>query len=331
MKLCILGSGSWGTVLTSHIRKAGHDISLWAFDQKEFEYLDQKRESPLVKGVRLDRTIFITQDMEKALEGREGVVMAVPSHAVCSTAQKAAAFWPDKAWVVCVSKGLEEDSHLRLSQVLKENLPPGTPVAALSGPSHAEEVALQMPTTVVAASEDEALAQTIQNVFHTDYFRVYTSTDVIGVELGGSLKNVIAIAAGILDGLGLGDNTKAALMTRGLYEMTKLGVAMGAQPLTFAGLAGMGDLTVTCISRHSRNRLLGEKVGKGATLEQALKEMTMVAEGVKTSKAALALAATANVEVPITQEVYNVLFEGKRVKEAVKSLLTRSAKPEHDL
>ena len=183
----------------------------------------------------------------------------------------------------------------------------------------------------MAASSNLNLAQTIQRVFHSDYFRVYTSDDVIGIELGGALKNVIAIAAGILDGLGLGDNTKAALMTRGLYEITKLGVAVGAKPQTFAGLAGMGDLTVTCISRHSRNRLLGEKIGKGATLAQALKEMTMVAEGVKTSKAALVLAKMVGVEVPITQEVYNVLFEDKPVKEAITSLLIRSAKIENDL
>jgi glycerol-3-phosphate dehydrogenase (NAD(P)+) len=188
-----------------------------------------------------------------------------------------------------------------------------------------------MPTTVVAASSDMELAKIVQKAFHSDYFRVYTSSDVVGVELGGALKNVIAIAAGILDGLGLGDNTKAALMTRGLHEISRLGIALGAKPSTFAGLAGMGDLIVTCISRHSRNRLLGEKIGKGATLSQALKEMVMVAEGVKTAEAAFALAKRSGVEVPITQEVYKVLFEDKPAKEAVVSLLSRSAKSEFEV
>jgi glycerol-3-phosphate dehydrogenase (NAD(P)+) len=226
---------------------------------------------------------------------------------------------------------LEEDTHLRISEVLKQNFNNEVPIAVLSGPSHAEEVSRKMPTTVVVASPDSGLCKTIQDVFHSDYFRVYTAEDVPGVELGGALKNVIAIAAGINDGLGLGDNTKAAIMTRGLHEITRLGVALGAQAKTFSGLTGMGDLIVTCTSRHSRNRLLGEKLGKGATLAQALKEMVMVAEGIKTSHAALELAHQFNVEVPITQEVYEVAFKAKTSADAAKSLLSRAAKPEQEL
>ncbi|HET9869528.1 MAG TPA: NAD(P)H-dependent glycerol-3-phosphate dehydrogenase, partial [bacterium] len=217
-----------------------------------------------------------------------------------------------------------------MSQVLAECLPPGTRVGVLSGPSHAEEVSRKVPTTVVVASQDPDLPLEIQNLFHTDYFRVYTSTDLVGVELGGALKNVIAIAAGILDGLGLGDNTKAALMTRGLHEMSRLGTALGAKPETFAGLTGMGDLMVTCVSRHSRNRLLGEKIGRGAGLEAALAEMTMVAEGVKTARSAVELAEGLGVEVPIMRQVHEVLYGGKGAPEAMAALLSRSAKPERE-
>ncbi len=331
MKICVLGAGSWGIALSAHLHRAGHDIRLWEHDPAKAEELRQTRENKvLLPGVLLPVDIQITSSMEEVLEGREGVVLAVPSHVVRTTVQKAVFSWPQSAWVVCATKGLEEDSHLRMSQVLKEYVKNEHLISVLSGPSHAEEVSRKMPTTIVASSTNQALAHTVQGVFHSDYFRVYTSPDVIGVELGGSLKNVIAIAAGISDGLGLGDNSKAALMTRGLHEITRLGVALGAQPPTFAGLAGMGDLIVTCCSRHSRNRLLGEKIGKGTTLQQALKEMVMVAEGIKTSHAAVELAQGAQIEVPITQEVYSVLFEGKSAREAVKSLLARSAKSEQD-
>lgn len=329
MKLCILGAGSWGIALSLHLKRAGHDIILWEYDASKAGQLAQTREDKkLLPGILLPREINVTSDMPQALSGREGVVMAVPSHGVRSTLALASPAWPQGAWVVCASKGLEEASHLRMSEVLKQSLKEGVPIAVISGPSHAEEVSRKMPTTVVAASDDEKLSKTVQEVFHSDYFRVYTSKDLTGVELGGALKNVIAIAAGITDGLGLGDNTKAAIMTRGLHEMTRLAVALGAQASTFSGLAGMGDLIVTCTSRHSRNRLLGEKIGKGATLEQALKEMVMVAEGVKTSHAAIDLAQQCQVEVPITSEVYEVLFKGKTAKEAAHSLLSRSAKPE---
>ncbi len=331
MKLCVLGGGSWGIALSLHLSKAGHDLTLWEYDPLKAKALEEKRGNPrLLPGVTFPPSIRVTDKMETALAGREGVVLVVPSHVVRQTALKAAPYWPSGAWAVCASKGLESESHLRMSEVLEQALPPKTPLAILSGPSHAEEVSRQMPTTVVSASKTQGLAETIQEVFHSDSFRVYTSSDMIGVELGGSLKNVIAIAAGITDGLGLGDNAKAALMTRGLHEMTRLGMALGAQARTFAGLAGMGDLIVTCTSQHSRNRLLGEKIGRGETLQQALEGMVMVAEGVKTSRAAAALARQAGVEVPITEEVCKVLFEGRTAKEAVRSLLSRSAKPEQD-
>jgi glycerol-3-phosphate dehydrogenase (NAD(P)+) len=331
MKLCVLGAGSWGIALTVHLKRAGHELTLWTHNPEMARELDEKRENKLLlPGIHLPSDIRITEDIGRALEGGEGVVLAVPSHVVRETAQKALPQWPGSLWIACATKGLEETTHLRMSQVLDQCFKDKAPIAVLSGPSHAEEVSRKMPTTVVSASAEAGLAQTVQKAFHSDYFRVYTSTDVAGVELGGALKNVIAIAAGITDGLGLGDNAKAALMTRGLHEITRLGVALGAKAQTFAGLAGMGDLIVTCTSRHSRNRLLGEKLGKGATLEEALRQMVMVAEGVKTAHAAMALAREAKVEIPITEQVYQVLFEGKNAKEAVSALLARSAKPEQD-
>ena len=331
MKISVLGAGSWGIALSVHLHRAGHSVCLWHHDSQKAELLRQQRENKLLlPGISLPPEIPITSGLGEALKGREGVILAVPSHAVRTTLQKALEVWPPGAWAACAAKGLEEESHLRLSEILKQYLKSESLIAVISGPSHAEEVSRKMPTTVVAASTDAALAAAVQGVFHSDYFRVYTSSDVPGVELGGALKNVIAIAAGITDGLGLGDNAKAALMTRGLHEMTRLGSALGAKAPTFAGLAGMGDLAVTCFSRHSRNRLLGEKLGKGATLSQALSEMVMVAEGVKTSHAAVDLARKAAVEVPIMAEVYQILFQGKSAKEAAKSLLSRSAKPEQE-
>lgn len=331
MKLCVLGAGSWGIALSAHLHRAGHKVRLWEFDPGKAETLQKTRENKVIlPGILLHADILVTSQTEEALEGGEGVVLVVPSHVARPTIQKAVATWPKGAWVACATKGLEEQSHLRMSEVLREYIKDENLIAVISGPSHAEEVSRKMPTTVVAASTNPTLSKTVQGVFHSDYFRVYTSTDLAGVELGGSLKNVIAIAAGISDGLGLGDNSKAALMTRGLHEITRLGLAYGAQPQTFAGLAGMGDLIVTCCSRHSRNRLLGEKIGKGATLEQALSEMVMVAEGVKSSHAAVDLAKKAKVEVPITDEVYQVLFKGKSAKEALKSLMARAARAEQD-
>lgn len=331
MKICVLGAGSWGIALTIHLKRAGHTPTLWAYKAVQATRLAETRENPtLLPGAVLPDDILITHNLNDALADTEGVVMAVPSQSIRSTCWEASAFIDRGTWVVCAAKGLEETTHLRMSEVLKQNLTNNPSIAVLSGPSHAEEVLKKMPTTVVAASADAETATAVQSAFHSEYFRVYTSDDLIGVELGGALKNVIAIAAGITDGLGLGDNAKAALMTRGLHEITRLGVALGAQPATFAGLAGMGDLIVTCTSRHSRNRLLGEKLGKGATLETALGEMVMVAEGAKTARSALALAQQKKVEVPIIEEVNQVLFEGKKAKDALKSLLSRPSKSEKD-
>jgi len=332
MKICVLGAGSWGIALTVHLKRAGHHPTLWVYDPVQATQLIQTRENPtLLPGAKLSPDILVTHNMEESIKGAEGVLMVVPSQAVRSTAMKAKSHLNSRIWVVCGSKGLEEGTQLRLSEVLAQTLTPDHPIAVLSGPSHAEEVFKKMPTTVVSASSDPKTAALVQAAFHSDYFRVYTSNDLVGVELGGALKNVIAIAAGITDGLGLGDNAKAALITRGLHEMTRLGAALGADPATFAGLAGMGDLIVTCTSRHSRNRLLGEKLGKGASLQSALGEMVMIAEGAKTAKAALALAHKAKVEVPIIHEVNRVLFEGVSAKEALKSLLSRAAKSEKDM
>ncbi|HVM31866.1 MAG TPA: NAD(P)H-dependent glycerol-3-phosphate dehydrogenase [bacterium] len=331
MKLAVLGSGSWGTTLGLHLAQAGHSVSLFSSSEKKARELEQKRENrELLPGIKIPDSILISADLDRVLEGAEGVVFSVPSHVLRTVAKRAAPLWPQGAWALSASKGLEEGTHDRMSQILGQVLPAGTAVGVLSGPSHAEEVAQKIPTTVVVASAEPSLPGRIQAVFHTDYFRVYTSPDIVGVELGGALKNVIAIAAGILDGLGLGDNTKAALMTRGLHEMRRLGVGLGASAETFSGLTGMGDLMVTCVSRHSRNRLLGEKIGKGATLKQALSEMSMVAEGVRTAKSAVELAEQAGVEVPIMRQVYGVLYEGRTARESMAALLSRAARPETD-
>jgi glycerol-3-phosphate dehydrogenase (NAD(P)+) len=331
MKMAVLGAGSWGTALSLHLKRSGHLVTLWSHNPEKALELGRIRENKtLLPGILLPEDIKVTSDMAEALKGKEAVVFAVPSHAIRAACAAAAEVWPSGAWAVSASKGLEESTSLRISEVLKQTLKNETPIAVLSGPSHAEEVSRKMPTTLVAASPDAEISRKVQDAFHSDYLRVYTSPDLPGVEWGGALKNVIAIAAGITDGLGLGDNAKAALMTRGLHEMTRLGVALGAQAPTFSGLAGMGDLFVTCTSRHSRNRLLGEKIGKGAPPQRALTEMIMVAEGVKTAPAVLGLARKSGVEVPIASEVHQVLFLRKSASEAAKSLLSRTAKSEQD-
>jgi glycerol-3-phosphate dehydrogenase (NAD(P)+) len=329
MKTAILGGGSWGITLAAHLSRGPHEVRLWEFDPVRAERLKIERiDSVILPGVTLPDSVLVTSKIEEALADAEAVVFVVPSHTLRATAKNAASVWPIGALSIVATKGLEEESLKRMDEVLEECLPAGSPVVVLSGPSHAEEVARFQPTALVAASKKPAAAAKAQELFHADPLRVYTSADVAGVGLGGSLKNVIALAAGILDGLGLGDNTKAALMTRGLHEITRLGTALGASPQTFAGLTGMGDLFVTCMSRHSRNRLLGEKIGKGLTLDAALKEMVMVAEGVRTAKAAGALARRVGVEVPIVDQVNRVLFENLPAREGLKTLMSRNAKPE---
>jgi len=331
MKIGILGAGGWGTALSILLSSNGHKVTLWEFQPNVAHVLATKRvNEPLLSGVRIPDEVEITSELGQVVENAEIIVIAVPSHVVRSLTERMRSFSLQDKLVVSVAKGLENETLKRLSEVILENLPQlnSAQIVILSGPSHAEEVSRGVPTTVVAASESLESAKKIQRIFTTSTFRVYTNIDVIGVELGGSLKNIIAIAAGISDGVGYGDNTKAALMTRGLVEITRLGVAMGANPMTFAGLSGMGDLIVTCMSRYSRNRYVGEQIGRGRKLSEVLSEMVMVAEGVRTTKSAVALAEKYHVEMPITQQVYEVLFGNKDPQVAMSELMSRDLKVE---
>ena len=331
MKIGILGAGGWGTALSILLSSNGHKVTLWEFQPNVAHVLATKRvNESLLPGVRIPDEVEITSELGQVVENAEIIVIAVPSHVVRSLTERMRSFSLQDKLVVSVAKGLENETLKRLSEVILENLPQlnSAQIVILSGPSHAEEVSRGVPTTVVAASESLESAKKIQRIFTTSTFRVYTNIDVIGVELGGSLKNIIAIAAGISDGVGYGDNTKAALMTRGLVEITRLGVAMGANPMTFAGLSGMGDLIVTCMSRYSRNRYVGEQIGRGRKLSEVLSEMVMVAEGVRTTKSAVALAEKYHVEMPITQQVYEVLFGNKDPQVAMSELMSRDLKVE---
>lgn len=328
MKVTILGAGSWGIALAKLLTCNQHEVTIWSVDAEEIamlkEFCEHKQKLP---GVILPGTVHFTTDTEASLAEAELVVMAVPSPFVRSTAKLVAPYFPKSATMVSVSKGIEEGTLKRLSEVLDEEIP-GVSLAVLSGPSHAEEVGKLLPTTVVVGSDSIETAKMVQDVFMTDFFRVYTSPDVVGIELGGALKNVIALAAGIADGLGCGDNTKAALITRGIVEITSLGTKMGGYPATFSGLSGIGDLFVTCASRHSRNRRAGFLIGQGMTADEAMNEVKMVVEGVYSAKAALALAKKNDVVMPIVEVVNQVLFEGLASADALKILLTRDRKRE---
>lgn len=330
--ITVLGAGGWGTTLAIHLLLNGYRVSLWEFQPERAEELRRSRENRrLLPGVAIPEDVYISSDLEELITLQTGmVVFAVPSDAMRQVARKVARLGFGSPIILSVAKGIETDTLKRMSEVLADELPARVDrkIAVLSGPSHAEEVSQQIPTTVVAASADAEVAREVQRAFMSPHFRVYTNDDVIGVELGSSLKNIIAIAVGIIDGLGLGDNTKGALLTRGLAEITRLGLAMGAKAATFAGLSGMGDLVTTCISRHSRNRYLGEQIGKGKTLDEVLAEMVMVAEGVKTTRSAHRLSRKFRVEMPITDEVYAVLFENKSPARAVNELMMREAKAE---
>lgn len=332
LKVAVIGAGGWGTALAILLHGNGHEVRLWEFRPEVAEELARARENRhLLPGVLIPEQILITADLEKAATEAELVVVAVPSHTMREVARRLRPLpVMSKALVVSATKGIENESLMRMTEVLLAEIPELEPrrLVALSGPSHAEEVSRGISTAVVCACPSEESARSAQWAFMNKVFRVYTSSDVIGVELGGALKNVIAIAAGICDGAGFGDNTKAALQPRGLVEIVRLGVKMGANPLTFAGLTGMGDLIVTCMSKHSRNRYLGEQIGKGRTLQQILSEMMMVAEGVRTTRSAYALSLLHNVEMPITREVYRILFEGKDPRAALEDLMTRDAKME---
>ncbi|MFO7768155.1 MAG: NAD(P)H-dependent glycerol-3-phosphate dehydrogenase [bacterium] len=331
MKVTVLGAGSWGTALSVLLDGKGHEVRTWEFFPEAVEALNRDRENrKMLPGVPIPESILITNDMSEAMEGAEILLFVVPTTAVRPTAEKAASRVEGSPVVANAGKGIERGTGARISQILEKELPDrfSGHTVTLSGPSHAEEVSRGMPTTIVAASPDRAAAETVQRAFSTETLRVYTNIDQVGVELAGSLKNVIAVAAGVLDGLGFGDNSKGALMTRGLAEIGRLGQEMGADPLTFAGLSGMGDLITTCISRHSRNRNLGEMIGEGLTLDEALSKMVMVAEGVNTVQSTRELARRHGVEMPITEAMYQVLFERKRAAGAVQELMTRDLKPE---
>lgn len=324
-KVAVLGAGSWATALAVLLGKKGHEVRLWARRPEVAEELNGPRTNEqYLPGVAIPPEVTGYADLAAALKDVEAVVLGVPSHAFRGLLEQIKELVTPEMTFVNTAKGIEEKSLLRLSQVFAEVFPGWEDkFVVLSGPSHAEEVGRGVPTTVVSASSSRLRAEYVQDLFMTTYFRVYTNPDVIGVELGGALKNIIALGTGISDGLGFGDNTKAALMTRGLVEISRLGIAMGAKPLTFAGLAGVGDLIVTCTSMHSRNRRAGIELGKGKTLEEALASVKMVVEGVRTTRGAFALAQKYNVEMPIVTQAYQVLFEGYQAKEAVSILMTR--------
>lgn len=318
----IIGTGSWGLALGAMLDTHGHQITMWSAIESELRTLDSTRRSVSLPELVLSDRIVFTSRLDTVLAGQDLVIMAVPSIYVRETAAKMRPYCRPGQILVNVAKGIEEQTLLTLSDIIKEEIPQAE-VAVLSGPSHAEEVSRGLPTTCVAGARDRMTAEYIQNQFMNEVFRVYTSPDILGIEIGGALKNVIALAAGIADGLGYGDNTKAALITRGIYEITKLGMAMGGQMQTFGGLTGIGDLIVTCASMHSRNRRAGILIGKGYTMEAAMKEVKMVVEGVYSAKAGLALADRYQISMPIIAAVNEVLFDGKTAVAAVNDLMLR--------
>ena len=327
-KISVLGSGSWGLALALLLHNNGHEVLLWSARPENARKLREKRENPdRLPGVRLPDEIDVLTDMERALKDVDVTVLAVASPYIRSTAHKMAPFVCKDQKIVNVAKGIEEKTLKTLSEVIEEEIPQGN-VAVLSGPSHAEEVGRGLPTTCVISAHSQETAEYLQSIFMSPVVRVYTTPDILGVELGGALKNVIALAAGTADGLGYGDNTKAALITRGITEIGRLGKKMGAQMETFYGLSGIGDLIVTCASKHSRNRKAGYLIGQGYTMEEAMKEVQMVVEGVYSARAARELAEKYEVEMPIITEVNRVLFEGKSAAEAVMDLMLRDKKVE---
>lgn len=324
----VIGAGSWGTALARVLAKNGHQVTVWSIMEDEIAMLKEKREHQTkLPGVRLPETLVFTTDLQEAVEHKDMLVLAVPSPYTRSTARSMAPYVTKGQLIVNVAKGIEDGTYMTLTDIIEEEIPQAL-VAVLSGPSHAEEVGKDMPTTLVAGAAKKETAEYIQNAFMCDFIRVYTSPDVLGIELGGALKNVVALAAGIADGLGCGDNTKAALITRGIAEISRLGVAMGGKLESFTGLTGIGDLIVTCSSKHSRNRRAGQLIGQGYTYEQAMDEVKMIVEGVYSAKAAAGLAKKYHISMPIVQEVNEILFEGKPATEAVKDLMFRDKRSE---
>jgi len=328
MKITVLGDGGWGTTLSILLFKKKYDVTLWGVFPDYISYLRDIRENKkFLPGIKIPKALKITDSLESATSGSELMVLAVPSQYLRGVLKKLKALKIKNAVFVNVAKGIENSSLRRMSEVIEDVLGK-VPVVTLSGPSIAREVAQGVPSTIVASSKDKKLAMKVQDVFTAETLRVYTSDDLVGVELGGSLKNIIAIAAGINDGLGFGANSKAALITRGLVEMARLGVAMGAKKETFGGLSGMGDLITTCISQHGRNRWLGEEIGKGKKLAEIEKETDMVVEGVATTKSVYELAKKHKIEMPIVEQIYEVLYKNKDPKKAVVELMTRQPKAE---
>ena len=329
-KISVIGSGGWGIALTILLHKNGHDLTIWSFDKKEAEELKKIRQNKTkLPNILLPEDIKVTNDLREAVDDKDILILAVPSKAIRSVSKSLKNIIKDNQIIVNVAKGLEEDTLKTMTDIIEEELKDKNPkVAVLSGPSHAEEVGRGIPTTCVVSAHNKELTLYLQNIFMNPSFRVYTSPDMLGVEIGGALKNVIALAAGIADGLNYGDNTKAALITRGIKEISSLGVAIGGEQSTFYGLTGLGDLIVTCASMHSRNRRAGILLGQGKTLDEAIKEVNMVVEGVYSAKSALMAAKKYNVEIPIIEQVNAVLFENKNAAEAVNELMIRDKKLE---
>lgn len=327
----VIGAGSWGIALSVLLSGKGHDVCVWSAIGAEIDMLEKEHEhKDKLPGVKLADNITFSKDLEKTIKGKDILVLAVPSAFTRSTAASMKPFVENGQIIVNVAKGIEENTLMTLSQIIEEEIPQAV-VAVLSGPSHAEEVGRGIPTTIVVGARKRNTAEYIQNIFMNDVFRVYVSPDVLGIEVGAALKNVVALAAGIADGLGYGDNTKAALITRGISEISRIGMAMGGKFETFCGLSGIGDLIVTCASMHSRNRRAGILIGQGKTMQEAMDEVKMVVEGVFSAKAALSLARKYNLEIPIIEQVNRILFENKSADEAVKELMMRDKKVENPL
>lgn len=333
MRIFVLGAGGWGTTLSILLHNNGHDVTLWEYKRLYARQLNKTRVNKYyLPGVKIPSEIKITSSLDYLEQKPHLVVLAIPSQFIREVLKNMRKYDLRDTTFVSVAKGIENETFMTVSQVIKDVIPnvEDPNISVLSGPSHAEEVVKKIPTAVVVASSDENIAKYVQATFINSYFRVYSTTDLLGVELGGAIKNVIAIGAGIIDGAGFGDNTKAAIMTRGIAEVSRLGVKLGAKPETFAGLSGMGDLIVTCMSKHSRNRFVGEELGKGKKLEQILKSMKMIAEGVESCRSLYQMAIEHNVETPIVKAVYNILLLGKDpVKETYK-LMAREMKAEHE-
>lgn len=328
-KVAVIGAGSWGTALSLVLHTNGNEVTVWSIMESEITMLKEKHEHvEKLPGVKLPEDICFTTDLGSAIADKDFLILAVPSVFTRSTAKSMAPFVKEGQVIVCVAKGIEEETLMTISEVVEQEIP-AAEVAVMCGPSHAEEVGIGLPTTVVAGAKKKAVAESVQDIFMNEVFRVYTSPDVLGMELGGSLKNVIALAAGMADGLGYGDNTKAALITRGITEIARLAIKMGANAETLSGLTGIGDLIVTCESKHSRNRKAGMLIGQGYTMKQATEEVKMVVEGIYSAKAAIALAGKYGEDMPIIEAVNKVLFEDMPAREAVRELMLRDKRAEH--